>query len=123
MQVLVNEFCLFRAFYCCHFLHDFHTSGVTFKGKALVTKCIFQNYSQLLDICTRLVLKTSEEVFVPSVCCLYCPQVFCGIVLKVVKCQVISSCSEQNIFILVDKMFQPISVLLSRLIIHIFTEY
>ena len=30
--------------------------------------------------------------------------------LKVVKLQVTSSCSEQNIFILVDKMFQHISV-------------
>ena len=27
------KFCLFRAFYRCHFLHDFHTWGVTFKGK------------------------------------------------------------------------------------------
>ena len=37
-------------------------------------------------------------------------------VLKVVKLQTISSYSEQNIFILLDKMFQHISVLLSRLI-------
>ena len=63
----MNEFCLFRAFYRRHFLHDFHTWGVTFKGKALATKCIFQNYSQLLDICTRLVLKTVEEFILPSV--------------------------------------------------------
>ena len=65
----MNEFCLFRAFYRCHFLHDFHIWGVTFKGKGLATKCIFQNYSQLLDICTRLVLKTTEEFILPSVCC------------------------------------------------------
>ena len=63
VQVLVNEFCLFWAFYRCHFLHDFHTWGVTFKGKALATKCLFQNYSQLLDICTRLVLKTGKEIY------------------------------------------------------------
>ena len=47
-------------------------------------------------------------------------------VLKAVKLQVISNCSEQNIIILVDKMFQHISVRLSRLIdrfIHKFTEY
>ena len=43
------------------------TRGVTFKGKALATKCIFQFYSQLLDICSRLVLKTAEELVVPSV--------------------------------------------------------
>ena len=67
VQVLVNEFCLFWAFYRCHFLHDFHTWGVTFKGKALATKCLFQNYSQLLDICTRLVLKTGKEFILPSV--------------------------------------------------------
>ena len=63
----MNEFCLFQAFYRCHFSHDFHTWGVTFKGKALATKCIFQNYSQLLGICTRLVLKTTEELIVPRV--------------------------------------------------------
>ena len=67
MQVFVNKFCLFRAFYRCHFLHDFLTWGVTFKDKALATKCIFQNYSQLLDICTRLVLKTAEELILSSV--------------------------------------------------------
>ena len=72
MQVLVNEFCLFQALYRCHFLHDFHTWGVTFKGKALATKCIFQNYSQLLDICTRLVLKTAKELILPSVCLTMC---------------------------------------------------
>ena len=36
-------------------------------AKALGTKSIFQNYSQLLDICTRLVLKTAEELILPSV--------------------------------------------------------
>ena len=46
-----------------------------------------------------------------------------AIVLKVVKLQIIiSSCSEQNIFILVDKMFQNISVVLSRLIDRLFTH-
>ena len=66
VQVLVNEFCLFGAFHHCQILHDFHIWGVTFKSKALATKCIFQNYSQL-DIYTRLVLKTAKEFFVPSV--------------------------------------------------------
>ena len=44
--------------------------------------------------------------------------------LKVVKLEVISSCSEQNIFILVDKMFQHISVHvgLSRVIDRLFTN-
>ena len=47
---------------------------------------------------------------------------FWAIVLKVVKSQVIWSYSEQNIFILVDKMFQHISVGLSRLIDRLFTN-
>ena len=42
--------------------------------------------------------------------------------LKVVKLQVIWSCSEQNIFILIDRMFQHISVGLSRLIDRLFTN-
>ena len=37
--------------------------------------------------------------WVRNICCLYCLLfLFCAIVLKVVKLQVISSCSEQNIF-------------------------
>ena len=50
---------------------------------------------------------------------------FWAIVLKVVKLQVISSCSEQNIFILVDKMFQHISRFAKTdwQIIRNFTEY
>ena len=67
VQVLVNEFCLFRALYRWHFLHNFHRWGVTFKGKTLATKWIFQNYSQLSDSYTRLVLKTAEELILPSV--------------------------------------------------------
>ena len=47
---------------------------------------------------------------------LLCAFLVWAIVLKVVKLQVILSCSEQNIFILVDKMFWHISVGLSRLI-------
>ena len=42
--------------------------------------------------------------------------------LKVVKSQVIWSCSEQNIFISVDKIFQHISVGLSRLIDRLFSN-
>ena len=45
---------------------------------------------------------------------------FWAIVLKVVKLQVIWGCSEQNIFILVDKMLQHTSVGLSRLIDRLF---
>ena len=40
--------------------------------------------------------------------------------VKVVKLQVILSCPEQNILILVDKMFRHISVRLSRLIGRLF---
>ena len=47
---------------------------------------------------------------------------FWAIVLKVEKIQVISSCSEQNIFMLVDKMFQHISVRLSRRINRLYTN-
>ena len=65
--LLVNAFGVFRALYRGHFSHDFRPQGVTLKNKALTTKCIFQNYSQLLNICTRLVLKTAEEFFVQSV--------------------------------------------------------
>ena len=68
MLLLVNTFSMFRALYHGHFSHDFHAQGVTLKSKALATKCLFQIYSQLLDICTRLVLKTTEELYVPSVC-------------------------------------------------------
>ena len=54
---------------------------------------------------------------------LYCLLfLFYAIVLKVVKLQVILSCSEQNIFILVDKMVQHITVGLSSLIDRLFTN-
>ena len=62
-----DQVACFGGFYRCHVLNDFHTGGFTFKGKALATKFIFQKYSQLLDIFTRLVLKTAEELFVLSV--------------------------------------------------------
>ena len=55
VPLLVNEFRLFQAIYLGHFLHDFHAQAVTIKGKVLATKCIFQNYLQLLDIFTRLI--------------------------------------------------------------------
>ena len=67
MQLLVNTFAVFRAFYRGHFLHNFYAQDVTLKSKALATKCIFQNYSQLLNICTLLVFKSAKELFVPSV--------------------------------------------------------
>ena len=56
VQLLVNAVDMFRVFYRGHFSHDFRAQGVTLKRKALATKYIFQNYSKLLDICTRLVL-------------------------------------------------------------------
>ena len=68
MQVLVNKLiCLYFGLSIDAKSYTISTRGVTFKGKALATKCIFQNYSQLLDICTLLVLKTAKELFVPSV--------------------------------------------------------
>ena len=58
-----------------------------------------------------------------KICCLYSVLfLFWAIVLKVVKLQVIWSCSEQNIFILDDKMFHHISVGLSRLIDRLFSN-
>ena len=68
VQLLVNTFGVFREFYRGHFSHDFHAQGFTLKSKALATKCVFQIYSQSLDICTRLVLKTADELILPSVC-------------------------------------------------------
>ena len=53
--------------YFVHFLHNFHAQGVTLKSKVLATKYIFQNYSQLLDIFTMLILKTAKKLIVPSV--------------------------------------------------------
>ena len=67
VQLLLNAFGVFGAFYRGHFSHDFRAQGVTLKSKALATKCIFQIYSQLLDSCTRLVFKTAEELILPSV--------------------------------------------------------
>ena len=72
MQLLVNAFGVFRAFYRGHFSHDFREQGVTLKSRALATKRVFQIYSQLLDIFTRLVLKTTEELYVPSVIMVVC---------------------------------------------------
>ena len=55
-------------------------------------------------------------------CYLYCPQfLFCAIVLKSSKIQVISSYSEHDIFSLVDTMFHIISVFLQKLIDRSFT--
>ena len=42
-------------------LYDFNAQGVTLRGKALATKNIFQNYSQLLDNFTRLILITADN--------------------------------------------------------------
>ena len=49
------------------FLTRFPHMRCHIQGQGLATKCIFQNYSQLLDICTRLVLKTAKELIVPIV--------------------------------------------------------
>ena len=63
----MNDFGMCQAFYLGHFLYDFHAQGVTLKGKALATRCLFPNYSQLLDIFTQLLLKTAEKFIMPSV--------------------------------------------------------
>ena len=42
VQLLVNAFGVFGAFYRGHFSHDFRAQRVTLKSKALATKCIFQ---------------------------------------------------------------------------------
>ena len=49
----------------CHTI-SMHKQSFISKVKALATKCIL-NYSQMLDNFTRLVLKTAEKLFVPSV--------------------------------------------------------
>ena len=67
VPLLVNEFGLFQAIYLGHFSHNFHAQGVTLKGKILAAKCLFQNYLQLLDNFTWLVLKTAKKFLVPSV--------------------------------------------------------
>ena len=72
VQLLVNALGVFGAFYRGHFSHDFRAQGVTLKSKALATKCIFLIQSQLLDISTRLVFKTAEELILPSVCLYVC---------------------------------------------------
>ena len=68
VQLLVNAFGVFREFYRGHFSPDFRAQGVTLKSKALAAKCIFQIYSQLLDIFTQLVLKTADELILRIVC-------------------------------------------------------
>ena len=40
MQLLVNAFGMFWAFYRGHFSHDFRAQDVTLKPKASATKCI-----------------------------------------------------------------------------------
>ena len=62
-------------------------------------------------------------VWVRKNSCLYCLLfLFCATMLKLVRLQIILSCSQQNIFILVDKVFQHISVGLSRLVDRLFTN-
>ena len=63
----MNEFGLFQSIYLGHFSHNFHSQGVRLKGKVLAAKWIFQNYLQLLDNFTWLVLKTAKKFFVSSV--------------------------------------------------------
>ena len=61
-------------------------------------------------------------VMVRNMCWLYCLLfLFCVIVLKVVKLQVIRTVLNKNILILVHKMFQHISLRLSRPINRLFT--
>ena len=42
VQLLVNAFDVFGAFYRGHFSHDFRTQGVTLESRVFATKCIFQ---------------------------------------------------------------------------------
>ena len=42
VQLFVNAFGVFGAFYHGHFSHDFRTQGVTLESRVLATKCIFQ---------------------------------------------------------------------------------
>ena len=50
-----------------HFSHNFQAKDFRWKGKALATKYVFQNYSQVLDIWTGLDVKTDDEFFGLSV--------------------------------------------------------
>ena len=63
LHVIYNKFSMFRALYLGHFILDFQ-ARVTLKGKAVATECVFQDYSQLLDICTWLVVgkKSSDHI-------------------------------------------------------------
>ena len=61
VSLLVNKFCKFWDIYLGH-SHNFHTKDVTWKSKNLTSKCIFQNYSQFLDIFTQLILKTTVNL-------------------------------------------------------------
>ena len=58
---------LVSGFLSLPFLTRFPHMRCHIQGQGFGTECIFQNYSQLLDICTQLVLKTAEELIVPSV--------------------------------------------------------
>ena len=63
VQLKVNKLCVFQAIYLGHFLHNFHAQGITLKGKALATKCLFQNHLQLMDNLLWLIFKTAEKLF------------------------------------------------------------
>ena len=69
----------------------------------------------LVSICTWWV----KHIY----CLYYLLFLFCAIMSKEVKWQVISSNSEQTIFILIDEMFHYISLHLSRLIDTLFTNF
>ena len=60
-QVLVNEFCLFRAFCRCQILHDFHTWGVTFK---LIETCYHGNVVFAIAIFYASLNVDSNQTFV-----------------------------------------------------------
>ena len=54
---------MFQAVYLGHFLLNFQAKDFIWKGKALATKCVFQNYSQMLNIYTLLDLNIDDELF------------------------------------------------------------
>ena len=53
----MNEFGLFQAIYCAHFLHAFHAQGVTLENRVLATSSWIFSHG---------ILKIAEELIVPG---------------------------------------------------------
>ena len=109
---------------CDHMISMGQECSICIQHGGNFTLLVFHGDSNFLRILgLRLNDFNFYVILVRNICCLYSVLfLFWAIVLKVVKLQVIWSCSEQNIFITVDKMFQHISVALSRLIDRLFTN-